>query len=228
MNRVRKSIAIVLGILVVIAAGIYFRDYIERLDPNYHSRHQRKGIEYFNKELYGLAVEELSKAAKVKPDNADTFYTLGIAYLRQNKYEEAVDNLKKALNIAPDRLDAHYSLAFAYQRMDRLEASLQEYYLIARREPGSYQVYNSVGVLYIKMENVEKALQALNFAIQLKPDYYPAYFNLAKVYKLQGKRDLMLKQYRFIKENASKRPDTMFFAQTAAQKIAELKDKKSQ
>lgn len=222
-----KYIVILLVVLgVIIAGGIYLKGYIERSDPQHYIKHQRMGMEYFRQGLHDLAVEEFLKALKARPESFDSNYGLALAYLKKRNMEEAVKYFEKALTISPDRLDVQYSLGVAYQRMKRFERALEVYHKIAKKEPGSYQVFSNVGIVQMELGDHAKAIMALEHSIKLKPDYFPAYFNLAKVYLVQGKVDLAVKQYEFIRENASKKPETKAFVQAAEQRLSELKPSK--
>lgn len=227
IRKPSKYIWIALIILVVvIAGGYYFKDFFERFDPNYYNKHQQTGVQYLNKGLNDLAIGEFIKAAKAQPESMVTNYSLGVAYLRQKKFDKAAEAFVKALKISPDRKDIRYSLGVTYQRMEDFDLALKEYHEIARQDPGSYQVFNNVGVIQIKLGDYDKALQALKHSIELKPDYYPAYFSLAKVYELQRRQDLAIKQYQFVKKNAIKRPETANFVRLADQRLAALNSTK--
>lgn len=213
-------------LVVVIAGGYYFRDYFERLDPNYYTKHQEKGKQYLNKGLNDLAIGEFIKAAKAKPESIDTYYNLGIAYERQRKLDKAAETFEQALKISPGRKDIHYSLGLTYQMMEKFDLALKEYHEIARQDPGSFQVFNNVGVIQIKLGDYEKALMAIKHSIEIKPDYYQAYFSLAKVYELQGRKDLAARQYQYIKKNAANRPETANFVMLADQRLEALNSTK--
>ncbi len=58
----------------------------------------------------------LGRAARLKPDWAQTQYAYGLLYNRQGKYEQAIGCLEKAVQLALKHLQAQYQLSVAYLR----------------------------------------------------------------------------------------------------------------
>ena len=74
------------------------------------------GNVYFNKGDFDAAIEQYSRAARVKPDNAEIHYQLGVAYFQKGDYANAIKNHLKTVELAPKMADAHYALGLAYYR----------------------------------------------------------------------------------------------------------------
>lgn len=210
------------ALLVVIPAGIYVFNYMEKSDPNYYTKHQKMGEDFFKEGNYGQAIKEFQKSVNAKPDAFAANYGLSLSYMRAQDYDKAVESFERTLKLAPDRVDVMYSLGVTYQKMGRLEKALQVYYEVGKKDPASYQVFNNAGTIYANMKNFDRAVQAFGASIKRNPDYYPTYFNLARVYEAQGKRDLASRQYKIVRERASKRPQTENFAKLAEQRLAAL------
>lgn len=225
-NRWKYIVVLLVVFGIIIAGGIYLKNYSERSDPEYYVKHQGMGMKYFSQGIYDVAIEEFLKAQKSRPESFDPNYGLGLAYLKQRKMEDAVINLEKATSASPDRIDAKYSLAVSYQRMGRFEKALGVYHEIAKMEPDSPQVFSNIGVIQMKLGDHAKAIKAIKHAIELSPDYYPSYFNLAQVYLEEGKTNLALEQYEFIRESAAKKPETEKFVKLAERRLTELKQSK--
>ena len=218
-----KYIVIILIVLsVVIPGGIYVYKYMEESDPNYYVQHQKLGENFFREGRYDQAIQEFQKSVKVKPDYFVSNYGLALSYLRAKNYEKAVESLEKTLKIAPDRVDVRYSLGVAYQGMGRLEKALQVYHEVGKMDPRSHQVFNNAGMIYAEMKIFDRSIQAFEAAIKRNQDYYPAYLNLARVYELQGKKDLASRQYKIVRDRASKKPQAENFAKMAEQRLAAL------
>ena len=218
-----KYIVILLVTLsVVVPGGVYVYKYIEESDPNYYIKHQKMGETYFKEGHYDQAIQEFQKSVKVKPDYFVSNYGLGLSFLMARNYEKAIESFEKTLKIAPERVDVLYSLGVAYQRMGRLEKALEVYHEVGEMDPRSYQVFNNAGTIYAEMKIFDKSIQAFEASIRRNPDYYPAYFNLARIYESQGKKDLASRQYKVVKERASKRPQTENFARLAEQRLAAM------
>src|SRR5437016_6184656 len=69
------------------------------------------------KEIFGEAIEHLSKAIRLDNDKKATLYAhfyLGLVYLQRDMYEDAQTFLEKALKLGPNLIEAHYELGRAY------------------------------------------------------------------------------------------------------------------
>ena len=68
------------------------------------------------KQIFGEAIEHLSKAIRLDNDRKATLYAhyyLGLLYLEREMYEDAQNFLKKALALGPNLIEAYYELGRA-------------------------------------------------------------------------------------------------------------------
>jgi tetratricopeptide (TPR) repeat protein len=69
---------------------------------------------------YGV-LQELAKAEKAAPDDADVFYLRGKVYLAMNRLTEAVTALKRSIELRPTEAGPYYQLGLAYRKLGRVE-----------------------------------------------------------------------------------------------------------
>ena len=81
------------------------------------------------KQIFGEAIEHLSKAIRLDNDAKATLYAhyyLGLVYLEREMYEDAQTFFRKSLALGPNLLEAYYELGRAHwlanERDDALEA----------------------------------------------------------------------------------------------------------
>jgi tetratricopeptide (TPR) repeat protein len=68
------------------------------------------------KQIFGEAIEHLSKAIRLDNDRKATLYAhyyLGLLYLEREMYEDAQNFLRKAIALGPNLIEAHYELGRA-------------------------------------------------------------------------------------------------------------------
>jgi hypothetical protein len=79
---------------------------------------------------YAQAVEVLSEAIRVNPDNAKAYYYRGSAYREQGEFELAIADLNEAIRLEPEYADA-YNLRFCLYNLqnkgDLARADFDEY-----------------------------------------------------------------------------------------------------
>jgi tetratricopeptide (TPR) repeat protein len=69
------------------------------------------------KQIFGEAIEHLSKAIRLDNDRKATLYAhfyLGLVYLEREMYEDAQTFFQKTLNLGPNLIEAYYELGRAY------------------------------------------------------------------------------------------------------------------
>ena len=64
------------------------------------------GWAYYNKGVYGSAINLFKEAVKKNPDNVTYNYHLGLAYARNKQVQQARQQLERVLKIKPDFADA--------------------------------------------------------------------------------------------------------------------------
>ena len=72
------------------------------------------GILKVRQEKYDEALDALSRAAQLDPENADTFQYLGVALTKKGLREPAEAAFRRAIKLAPGHADAHHHLAVIY------------------------------------------------------------------------------------------------------------------
>jgi tetratricopeptide (TPR) repeat protein len=70
---------------------------------------------------YNGALQELARAEKAAPNDADIFYLRGKAYVAQNRFQDAVPALKRAIELRPMDSGAYYQLGLTYRKLGRAE-----------------------------------------------------------------------------------------------------------
>ena len=87
------------------------------------------------KEIFGEAIEHLSKAIRLDNDKKATLYAhfyLGLVYLRREMYEDAETFFEKTLKLGPNLIEAYYELGRAFWfngQQDEAKQVIQEYRL---------------------------------------------------------------------------------------------------
>ena len=85
-----------------------------KLKPDFGEAYLALGNLYLSQKKFDApAMEALSKATELLPNNYDAFYNLGVCYSNAGKYKEAESSYRKAVEINPKEPVAHYQLAMA-------------------------------------------------------------------------------------------------------------------
>ena len=91
-----------------------------RLQPDSGETHLAQAIHfYFGYRNYDGAREELAKAQRGLPNNAEIFMFLGLIDRRQGRWEEAIRNLKHAVDLDPRNIDMNNAVGSTYSMLRR-------------------------------------------------------------------------------------------------------------
>jgi tetratricopeptide (TPR) repeat protein len=86
-------------------ARLEFNHAIE-LYPNYAEAYSNRGVAYMQQKKFNKALEDLKKAAELKPKDPIIHYNLTALYSLQNQLDLALDELDKSLEYGFDNYDA--------------------------------------------------------------------------------------------------------------------------
>jgi len=150
-------------------------------NPNNADFYFYRGRAYFERGLYNEAIEDFTKAIKLKPDEAYFYYWRGRAYYEKRDYNEAVQDFTKAIKLKPDDADfyywcggAYYERGMAYFEKGLYNEAIECFTKAIELKPGEAYFYYWRGKAYYEKGDYGKAIEDFTKAIKLKPD--EAYF----------------------------------------------------
>jgi tetratricopeptide (TPR) repeat protein len=189
-----------------------------REDPTLVAAYERLAGAYVAAGRYRDAVDLLTTASEMSPDNAallarrsralsdwaaqDETADASVnprpakAIKQKDAAKEAVRAAELAAKKAPDLLVVNLALGYAYTlgERDRPKAvsSFVRASTIAPEDPESYF---GVGYTYRLMKQYQQAIPQLKKALELRPDYYEAHRELAYCYHAEGNTDQAIREY---------------------------------
>ena len=125
------------------------------------------------------AIQVLSEAVKLKPEDEDVHYNLGSALARAGRLDEAAKELEEALRLFPDYVDAHNNLGNVLLRLGRAGEAIQHFEQAIKTLPDFASARNNLGTALQRVGRTNEALVQFQQAAKLNPDYWEAQFNVA-------------------------------------------------
>ncbi len=151
----------------------------------------------YTRREYGRAVELLSKAHGLMPQNFESAFMLGDSYMRQGKTNEAVEAFLEARRIRSTDRDVLASLAKCYANLNdtrNLVPMLREWMFV---EPANMDVKAQLGRVLLEQHNTSEAARLLETVSRERPADVDIHRQLAKVYEQTGDEEGFI---RHIKE----------------------------
>lgn len=137
----------------------------------------------------GPAVEDLSSALSLTPNDAAAYASRARVHLAKGDLDAAVTDFSAALQHQSDkRAQARLLIGRGHTLMVKAlyDQALADFGEAIRLAPESASAYNHRGLVYRKMENLARSIEDYTKAILLNPVYALAYSNRGHAHELMG------------------------------------------
>jgi len=168
-------------------AKIIYAEILNRQPRHFHAIHLL-GLIAIKEKNYQLAVDLITKAIIIYPNNAAFHSNLGLALKELEKFDTAISSFKKAISIQPDFAEAYANYGNVLQILKQFDAAIANYDRAISIQPDFAAFYFGRGNILHEMNLYPAAIASYDKAISLQPDFAAAYVKCGNV--LQG-----LKQY---------------------------------
>ncbi len=129
------------------------------------------------------AMEALSQAIAVNPQDPEAYYGLGIVQARAKLLDEAEISFRQAIGLKPDFPAALNNLGTLLMNKNSLREAEICFKQAIELNSQYAEPYGNLGVVFINENNLDEAEVCLRQAIDLKTDFVEAYVNLGLVLK---------------------------------------------
>ena len=135
------------------------------------------------KKNFSKALEILSQASKIFPENVDILFYKGFVYDQSGQTDQAIKWMKAVLKIDTNHVEALNHLAFVYAEInENLESAEKMVVKALSLSPNDSYILDTAGWVFFKRGKTEKALEYLKRAYQSKPAEGLIAEHLAEVY----------------------------------------------
>ena len=149
--------------------------------------YMRRGIIFYELELYKEAIEDFEKVIQLEPDHSLAYYGRGLVREKLNDFQGAFQDYSWAILINEnwgDSSDTYFGLASAYYNRENVHYELGEYpqaladYNETIQLNSTYaDAYNARGNAQIELNHYRQAIAEYSIAIQLKSNFAEAFRN---------------------------------------------------
>ena len=150
------------------------------IDPSLAIAHLHLGMTL--QALQQPALDELSKAYQLAPENPEIALQFGIALASAGQDDQAIPILRHALELDPKSAAATYQLGLALQRSNAPQEAIPLLQKAADAEPKNAEILTNLGMALCQAQQAKDAVPILQRAVTLAPDNVTAHQNLAAAY----------------------------------------------
>jgi tetratricopeptide (TPR) repeat protein len=183
---------------VIEITSLIFRDAISNAvdSAEMASVYLSRGIAYHRKRKYKEAVDDLTKAIELEPNQSDYYCERGEVFLRAKieakdigDYDQAIADLYQAIRINPNTPEYYALLGGCFQMKGDYEKSISEFDHAVALAPNSSLHYCQRAAAYYDKGDEDKALADANKALSLDNQ-------CARAYRIRGR--ILEEEMRFI------------------------------
>lgn len=142
------------------------------------------------------ALEPLSRAVELMPDNAEAHFNLGNCLLDQARFADAESCYRRALNFKKDYLAAHFNLGNVLQQQERYAEAETSFLAALNLKPNLADARRNLGIVQSEQGRNEEAESSFRELLKLTPDDPLAHGNLANILLAQKRVEEAESAYR--------------------------------
>jgi Tfp pilus assembly protein PilF len=124
------------------------------------------------------ALQLLTEAARMNPQDEDVHYNLGLVFTRLDRLPEAMQQYEEALRIYPEYVEAHNNLGNLLMRQGKTTEAIQHFEAAISVMPDYASGHNNLGTALSRTGRTNEAMVHFKKAAQSNPDYWQAHFNV--------------------------------------------------
>ena len=142
------------------------------------------------------ALQELRKAAALKPDWLDAQIELGIACQHAGDSDGAVAAFSAAVKLNPQDAEAYNDLGLALVQRGDAEGSIPKFKMAAQLRPQDGTFRGNLAIAYLQRADFDAAITELEAALKLAPENASLHYNLGLAYKLKDQLDKAVVEFQ--------------------------------
>ncbi|MEE8428570.1 MAG: tetratricopeptide repeat protein, partial [Gammaproteobacteria bacterium] len=154
--------------------------------PDYVPALQYYGMLANQTRRHDLAVQLISKAVSLSPNDSFAHSNLGNVLQDQGHLDDAIASYRRAIEINPDHPDAHNNLGNALKEKGLLDEALDSYQRAIEIDPGYLKAHSNQGNALTEQGRLQEAIIAYRRALVLDPGHAGTHSNLATTLLLAG------------------------------------------
>jgi len=147
-------------------------------------KHVRQGYDHYKENRIEKAIDELSQAIEIEPQNFEAHFWRARAFMRKGQFESAIGDFKKVLDLNPGYIPAYDNLGWLFMRRNEYDQSLSYLNRSIELKPENGWAHYMRSRIFFKQGDLKNALENAQTACKL--DYKDACRD-AKSYQSQLK-----------------------------------------
>jgi tetratricopeptide (TPR) repeat protein len=146
-----------------------------------------------------VAIDALTQAIALEPDEASAYVWRARAYCGAKQYDKAIIDYTKILSIHPNSSQFYSQRGHAFNLSRNYRRAIDDFTASLTAGPGDVSTYSDLAYAYKELGESQKQLEALNKGIELEPTSICCHLERAEWYRQHGQNDLADKDEKMVK-----------------------------
>lgn len=155
-----------------------------------------RGEAYARKGMTKEAVDNFTRAIKIKPDLTVAWLGRGMARLVERRFDDAIADYSTAIGLDPKDTSSYVARGYAYLVKNEPKRAISDFTKALQVQPANIAALNNRGLAYRKLGQNKRALADFTAAIQINPLYALAYNNSGYANEALGDKASALDDFR--------------------------------
>jgi tetratricopeptide (TPR) repeat protein len=130
-------------------------------------KHVRKGYDHYKENRFEKAIDELSQAIEIEPQNFEAYFWRARAFMRKGQFENAIGDFKKVLDLNPNYSPAYDNLGWLFMRRNEYDQSLAYLNQSIELKPENGWAHYMRSRIFFKKGDLKNALKNAQTACKL-------------------------------------------------------------
>ncbi|MDR2095504.1 MAG: tetratricopeptide repeat protein [Treponema sp.] len=157
--------------------------------------HLERGIVFFDRDDFDLALEEFSEAIKIDQNYAKAYAWRGRTYVAKGDNDAGIADANQAIRLDPSDAVAYFARGRAYSNKGDNDRTIADYSQAIRIDPDFAMAYYNRGIAYFNKRDYDRAITDYSQAIRIDPDFAMAYYNRGVTYDEKRDYDRAITDY---------------------------------
>jgi tetratricopeptide (TPR) repeat protein len=153
------------------------------------------------------AIDDLTQAVSLAPDNADGHYNFGLALAANENYTEAIASYLTTTKLQPDHSNAYNNMGSALEKLGNRDAAEIAYKQAIMHDTNNAEAHNNLGQHLSEKGHITQAIAHLDKAINLLPHFISAHQHLSHL-KTYQQNDPHFHLLKSLANNIEQVPET--------------------
>jgi len=162
----------------------------------YGSQLLQDAVQLIRFQEYDLALSRAKLAARLVPNQYETWFILGTLHLQQGHSQAGVDAFVKARELAPDEAEVLFALGNSYFQLGDYESAVTTLQDGLALDSGNTQVFFDLGNSYLQLQQFPDAIASYQKSFELDEEFWPAKNNIGLAEYETGNKDRAIALWR--------------------------------